>query len=390
MDEQTRRVALGIGVASVGLVLAAMPVFLVSGLAVQIREDLSLSAAALGAAVSGALVVGAVVGPLGGRIADRVGARGAVAAGSALSGLALAGIAGGATTWGGLTLGLAMSGVALALTDPGLAILITRAVPAPRRGLAFGVKEASIPVTTLAAGLAVPAVALTVGWRWAFTVGALPLVALAVLLPRVPLPSTNPTAAADGGGEQGPPPRATLALVAVATFVGTSAASGAGVFLTQSAVAAGWSPGAAGILLAVSSAAGVLARVGTGASADRRGGPQLGVVAWMLALGAGSMAVASVGGSLLVVGSIGLFAAGWGWTGLLFLSLVRASPDAPGTAAGFGVAGLASGNGVGPLAFGLAAQAWSFRTAWLVAAALAALAALLMRRAHARLPHPRG
>lgn len=84
----------GIAAACCGLVLAALPVFLVGGLAVQIRADLGFSEAALGAAVSGALVIGACAAPIGGRLADRIGARAAVTCGSALSVAALAGIAG--------------------------------------------------------------------------------------------------------------------------------------------------------------------------------------------------------------------------------------------------------------------------------------------------------
>ncbi|MDQ3931548.1 MAG: hypothetical protein M3252_01730, partial [Actinomycetota bacterium] len=79
-------------------------------------------------------------------------------------------------------------------------------------------------------------------------------------------------------------------------------------------------------------------------------------------------------------------AAGWGWAGLLFLSLIRASPGAPGAAAGVGVAGLASGNGLGPLLFGVTAQTVSYNAAWASAAMVAALSALLMRLARSRFP----
>lgn len=382
---------LGIAAACCGLVLAALPVFLVGGLAVQIRAELGFSEAALGAAVSGAFLIGACAAPIGGRLADRIGARAAVLAGSALSVLALAGIGGAARSWAHLAIMLALSGLALALTDPGLAILVARAVPVTRHGLAFGVKEASIPIATLCAGLAVPGIALTLGWRWAFAVGLLPLTGLALLLPRIDLtaplgPRRTParlgdTAAAHDDG----PPRTALLLVAAGAALGMVAASGVGVFLTQSAVAMGQSPASAGLLLAVGSVAGIITRIATGILADRDGGQQFGVISWMLAAGAVAMVLGAGGaGPLLGAGTIGTFAAGWGWSGLLFLSLVRASPGAPGAAAGVGVAGLAAGNGLGPLLFGVIAQTVSFSAAWASAATLAALSAVLMRLAGSR------
>src|SRR5205823_1137887 len=51
-------------------------------------------------------------------------------------------------------------------------LTLARSVPAHRLGLSFGVKQAAIPLATLLAGAAVPAVALTVGWRWAYVIAA--------------------------------------------------------------------------------------------------------------------------------------------------------------------------------------------------------------------------
>ena len=62
-------------------------------------------------------------------------------------------------------------------------ILRAGQVPAGRQGLSFGVKQAAIPVSTLLAGAAVPTVALTLGWRWAFVLGGLR--AMAALAARV-------------------------------------------------------------------------------------------------------------------------------------------------------------------------------------------------------------
>lgn len=365
-----------------GLALAALPVFLVGGLAVQIRGELGFSETQLGAAVTGTFIVGAVSGPFGGRLADRIGARTSVMVGAGLSSISLAGISLVADGWGWLAAFLALAGLSFAFVDPGLAILITRTLSPRSHGLAFGIKEASIPAATLAAGLAVPAIALTLGWRWAFGIGLVPLAILLALLPRLGRDGTvERTVIPDHSTPSRPWRRAVLQVAAAAAF-GSTAASGVGVFLTESAVAMGFAPGAAGLLLAAGSVAGIATRVLAGIQADRTGGPQIGFIAAMLGTGALAMALASVGTpALLMVGTLGAFSAGWGWSGLLFFSLVRSTPASPGAIAGIGLAGLAIGNAVGPLAFGATAESFSFTTAWLGAAAMAAVGAVLMRGA---------
>lgn len=370
----------GLLTVSLGLVVAALPTFLVGGLAVQIRDELGFTEAALGAAVTGAFFMGAVTAPAVGPLTDRIGARASIASGTALSALSLVGIAGFAGTWAQLAGLLLVAGVGIAFTDPGLAVLVTRTVPRERHGFAFGLKEASIPLATLASGLAVPAVALTVGWRWAFALGLLPLAVLLTLVSRLRIDEPRGSSSDSASPLATGPPRGAVLVVAAAAALGSAAASGVAVFLTESGVAMGMTPAAAGFLLAAGSLAGIVTRLATGIWADRRGGPQLGLMSWMLVGGAVTMAIGSFGTPLLVVvGAVGAFSGGWGWSGLLFLSLVRSSPTAPGAVAGIGMSGLAIGNAAGPLGFGLVAQHWSYPAAWLTAAAAAAVAAVVVR-----------
>ncbi len=371
-----------LGVVSSALVLAALPIFMVGGLAVQIRAELGLTEVALGGAVTAGFIVGALSAPFGGRIADRIGPRTALYVGGFLSATSLLGLGLVADSWVEMTAFLSLAGLAISVTDPGLAILVNDWVTQDIQGLAFGVKEASIPAASLVAGAAVPAIALTIGWRWAFAVGLLPLVAVLVLLRHIPEPrhgGQRRRADKPGTTEHVRVPTKAIAITAVAAALGTTAASGVGVFLTESAVAMGMSPGAAGVLLATGSVAGIITRVSTGVIADQWGGPQFRLIAGMLAIGAATVALGGSGNSLLlVVGTVGAFTGGWGWTGLYFLSLVKSSPSNPGAVAGIGAAGLGAGNAAGPILFGLTAQSISFRAAWLAAGAVAGLASLLM------------
>lgn len=370
-------------VISSALVLVALPFFMVGGLAVQIKEELGLTEAGLGAAVTIGFVTGALTAPFGGRVADHFGPRRSVYLGCILCAVALLGLGLVVESWGVMVAFLCLGGVAVALTDPGLAILVSRSIPNEVQGLAFGVKEASIPAATLVAGLAVPTVALTVGWRWAFAIGILPMAVVFILLPRLEVgPKRTAPVAAPGTPIRSSPRRHAVILVAVAAALGTTAASGVGIFLTDSAVAMGMSPGNAGLLLAFGSIAGIIARVATGILADRTGGPQFKLISLMLAAGALTIALGGTGNNLLlIVATVGAFTGGWAWTGIYFLSLVKTNPDRPGAVAGIGTAGLGVGNAAGPVLFGLVAGSMSFGAAWIGAAIVAALAAGLMATA---------
>ena len=74
-------------------------------------------------------------------------------------------------------------GLANAASHPATNLSLAGEVPAGRQGLSFGVKQSAIPAATLLAGLAVPSIALTFGWRWAFAGGAALALAVAFLVP---------------------------------------------------------------------------------------------------------------------------------------------------------------------------------------------------------------
>ncbi len=366
-----------------GLILAALPTFFVGGLAVQIRRDLGVSAAALGLSVSAAFLVGAMSGPAAGRLVDRIGPLRAMTIGAALSVTTLLGLGLLVEDLLTLVIFLAVGGASFSFMDPGLAVLIAETTAPRRQGLVFGIKEAAIPAASLVAGLAIPSIALDFGWRWVLALGVVPVVLLAVVLPRL---RGQLRAQVATPAPSGPRPSRKIWLVAAAAALAATAASGLGVLFTDSAVSMGVSEAAAGWLLAIGAVAGIVVRIVSGLVADRTGGEQLRLVTVMIGLGAAAIVVGSFGTlPALTVAVIGVFAGSWGWTGLLFVSLVRLRPDAPGSVSGIGLAGLAVGNGLGPAAFGGGADAFSYPVAWLGAGALATAAAVTMWFARKRL-----
>ena len=365
-------------------VVGMLPVYLLGGLAVQVRADLGVGRTGLGVLVA-AFFAGAAVGSLlGGRAADRLGPTRVMRCAAATGALALLG---GALAPGpsGFTAALVAGGLASGVAQPASNALIARAVAAHRRGIAYGAKQAAIPAGVLLGGLAVPVFGVTVGWRWAYATAALLAVVVPVLVPsRTPPPGPDlrrtdgrSSTALRASQAAGPYRLAPLAVLAAGTTLGAAVGNSFGAFFVETAVDAGQAPGAAGLMAAGGSALGVLARLGLGAVADRRDGRWFLVVAAMMLAGAPASALLALGASAALLPAVLLaYGIGWAWAGLLNHAVTLMHPDAPGRATGVTQSGVAVGGALGPLGFGGLADAASLGVAWAAAAVLAVLAAV--------------
>lgn len=354
-------------------IAVSIPVFLVGGLAVQIGDELGFSPAGLGLAVSAYFGASALSSVPAGAMVERYGSKTVSRAAIGLAAAALLGVAVGARALWSLIAILVLGAAANALGQLASNSSLAEHVPARRQGLSFGVKQAAIPVCTLLAGVAVPAVALTLGWRWAFVLAA--GLALAVL-PLVPQEKTGKRKARGEAGE-----RATAALVVLglAATLAAAAANALGTFLVDSAVARGISPGPAGLSLTLGGAVCASARIFGGWQADRLPSRQVGVIAGLLATGAIGLALLAVPGTVpLVIGVIMGFGLGWAWPGLMNFAVVRLHPQAPAAATSITQTGVYAGGCVGPLGLGSVATLAGYPTMWTVAAVSMLSAAALM------------
>ena len=435
----------GTSMAVAALTAAALPVFLTGALQGRIADDLDIGTGAIGTAIAAFFIAGAVTSIPGGRLVDRLGAPMALRLGMLVAAVAAVGVALGADDRWRLTAGLALAGTALALVDPGGARALAASVPRRKLGIAFGAKEASIPLASLLAGLVLPVLGAQLGWRPAFYLGAGLAVLTAMFVPSAldPMParrspaspasppadrwsdrqiveaeepseqtSSEPGASADppGSGEGrsvdpttsesaerlGTAPRTgpLLAGLAVSAALAGAVAAAVASFLVPTAQVVGTSAAAAGILLSVASMASVATRLASGLLVDRRPGSELRVIAAMTAVGAlgvgvlailsgpgeGSAAVGGASGMLtlvaLVVAGVAALGAGWGWTGLIFLSAVRLEPERPARAAGAVLAGLGVGGSFGPAVLGTVAEQAGFTLAWTIGAVAMGIGAI--------------
>ncbi|MER5675108.1 MFS transporter [Pseudonocardia alni] len=363
---------------------SVLPVFLTGALSVQLSRDLAFDPSGLGLVVAlyfgvsalCSLPVGMVVERVGSRVTSRIAVVGAA--------VLMAALALGARSYVALVVLLLCGAWCNVMGQLSSNLTLARSVPAHRLGLSFGVKQAAIPAATLLAGLAVPAVALTVGWRWAYGIGA--VLALAALF-ACPRTDARP-AARTGKGDRA---TAALAVIGAASGLAAGTATALGIFLVASAVDRGIDPGTAGLMLTLGSVVGLSVRMLHGWLADMRSGGHVAVVAASLAAGAGGFLLLAVPGTpALVVGVVLAFGLGWAWPGLLQFAVVRLNPSAPAAATSIVQVGVYAGGFAGPIVFGSLATHAGFPTAWTVNAVVMLVSAALMlvgRRmlvAHAR------
>jgi MFS family permease len=375
--EQQSAVRVGSGAVAI-TTATVLPIFLLGALSVQVGAELGFDPAALGLIVSAYFGVSALVSLPVGKLVEKLGSRRTsriALVGAAISMLLIAALARSYAAVVAIVLLGAWTNVMGQLSTN---LTLARAMPARRLGLSFGVKQACVPLATLLAGLAVPAVGLTVGWRWAYVIAAgMALGALAVA-PRGSGPEERSAA--------GKADRATgaLAVVGIAAGLGAASSTGLSIFLVASAVDQGVAPGLAGLVLTLGSVVAVVMRMLHGWLADRRAGGHVAVVAGSLLLGAAGVVLLAVPGSVaLVVGTVLGFGLGWSWPGLLQFAVVRLNPSAPAAATAIVQVGVYAGGCLGPVGFGLLATGISFAAAWIVAAVamlIAGIGVLVGRR----------
>ncbi|NYH76849.1 putative MFS family arabinose efflux permease [Actinopolyspora biskrensis] len=361
------------GVVTVGI----LPVFLVGGLGVQLQERLDFGPAVLGLGVAGFFAVAALCSRPMGWVAERIGTVTSLRVAATGSSLCLLGTAVAPNRFWLLAV-LWLAGLPNALGQPASNSLIARCVPLRHRATAFGIKQAAIPTATLLSGVAVPTVALTLGWRWAFAMAAFVGVCVVLLLP-VRVRSEQPSGAASTGGRGGSPGRGVLLLIATAAGLGSAAANSLGSFVTTTGVHVGFTQASAGMVLVVGSAVGLCMRLAVGVLTDRRNPDPIVLITLMLVIGSAGFALMAFPVPLVFpLGAVIGFGAGWAWPGLLNFAVAALYPGRVAGATSISQTGVYIGGSSGPLLFGVLASHAGLSAAWMAAGGVAVLGAVLL------------
>lgn len=362
--------------------MGVLALFLTGAMPVQFGREFGVTPASVGALASVfALATSAGSAPLG-RQVRRLGVRRSMWVATAASSVALLACAA-SSSIPMLAAALFVGGLGNAIGQPAGNALVAAQVRPERYGIGFAIKQSGIPLATLLGGLAVPLIALTVGWRFAYVLAAAAAVG-AVLM----VPPDRP--ASTGRSEQKVPPAmiSGLWLLAAGMVAAVLAATSIGALGAAGGVQVGLSEATAGYLVAAGGLAGLVVRLLAGLRADKSSFDPLAGVVVLCILGAAGWFLMATGVELMfVIGLVVANAFGWGWPGLQHLAVARRFPTSTAAASGVAQTGVAVGLLLGPLTLGLLANRnWS--VAWLVAGCAALVGAAIVRVAATRLPRP--
>jgi predicted MFS family arabinose efflux permease len=364
--------------ALVAVVAGVLPIHLTGALAPDLQEELGFGDAGLGIAVAVAFAVSALLTGPGGSFTDRAGPRRALRLAALFSASGLLVLAS-APAYGILLFGLVLSTPGNAIAQPGANVLIAEGVGGTRRGMALGIKQSAIAVSTALSGIASLVLAQTLGWRWAYGSAIVVALVAMALVPEV----RSPTGRRDAADEDEPDrvrlsaDRTAVRAASLTGLAGAAAVASIGTFLVRAAQDAGLAASTGRLVLTGGSLLLIAMRVGWGALADTgRIDPDRAVVRLLVGGTIGYLLLSTGTLAGFVVGAALAFGAGWSWPGLLFLALVRRFPLAAGRPSGQVQRGMFVGAMIGPFLFGVVADSVSFTVAWWMSAGWGLLAAI--------------
>lgn len=360
-------------VVAVATMCSAFPAFLTGALGVQLRDEVGLSATQVGLAMGTSFTTAAVLSAPMGRLAERLGPSRAFRFGLTTSATAMMLIAAFAHSFWQFCLLLGIAGMANALNQPSANLMLTTHISGGRLGFALAAKQSGMPAAALLGGAAVPAIALTLGWQWAYVAAAVLALVSMTALPKDTAARRAITSKRSSGSiaGSGRPDLGTklLVLYAVVGLLGATNAGAMVGFITSGAEASGLSPGAAGLVLSLGSFVGVLSRLVQGLEVDRRGILPIQRLVWLFGLGGlGVLVLAIDAPATYLIAPIPAFAFGWAWPGLFNLSVIRNNPSAPAAATGISQVGVFTGAALGPALGGVIIDNGSYRALWLFGA----------------------
>jgi MFS family permease len=372
------------GVCLTAQIASVMPVFLLGALAPLMSDDLGLTPLSLGAAVAAFYLAAALGSFFLAPFADTSGVWRVTNLSLLVVALTSASMVLFADTLARLFAIILLAGLVNGCIQPATNVIVSRFIPAGSQGLAYGLKQSAIPLSTMFGGIAVPTIGLTLGWRWAFMLSVFTALMVLMITPKgreIKIPR----------GKRKTMPLARKILIPLTVMMGLAAgvSNAMAAFLALSITAQGHSASYAGLVIAAGSLICVIMRIGLGVAADRWKLPLLRMAAMLLLIGAASYLVLAYSEALhlLTIASLLAFGFGWGWSGLLLLAIGRASSGAVGAVTGVTHAGVYIGGVLGPVFFGWIAQAHSFTLAWQSLTVISVIAAGLSIRISVLLRH---
>ena len=358
--------------AALATVSCVFPGLATGALAVQASDDFGITEGVWGRTL-GAFFLGAAISAIpAGRLAQRIGPRPQLTGGLLLTAGCQIAIAGLVQNFTLLLVALSFAGVMNSVVQTAVNLSISRA-QLTRLGLAMATKQSAMPASAMLGGLAVPVIALTVGWRWAYVAGGMLALATVVLV-QFAVVTASPAELVNGATAGVTESTRKALLGAALVSLGLSFTAGSIVAWTvSSGVDAGLAEGTAGLMLSLSAVLGICVRLLVGQRVDRSKEAPLRFAARVTTVGVVGFALLSLRlPALHVVASVLAFAGGWVWPVLTNFAIVNANPQSAGAATGVTQMGVYIGVFVAPLITGWIVDTQGYQPMWLLVAAVGA------------------
>lgn len=366
------------------MVSTAFLIFIVSVLASTFIEEFDLSRFELGLIGSLNTAVGALTAPATGRLTDRIGARLSSVTAQLIAAGGLTMVALSQSVWM-LVIAATILGIPQGWGNPTTNALIAERVEPGRRGTITGIKQSGVTLGVFLAGLTLPAMAETFGWRGAIGTyaGIFAVVALAPLLLPARVAPFATTDDATRRTESKPYDMRAVWLIALYAFLmGTSGGAISRFLALFAEEEAGMSNSTAGLVVALSGLGGMASRIVAGKLAEHRIAPlKLLTILAVIATGVSALLMITLDVGAWVLWAVAaLFAIGHtAWNAVAMLAIILGVPRAQaGRASGAVMVGFLGGLAVGAPIAGLTIDATgSYQPVWVATLVLAAGAAVV-------------
>ncbi len=366
-----------IATAVAATVSTVLPGFLAGALSVQVIDDFEVTEATYGWGLGSFFLAAALASTIMGKVAQTIGPRRQVTAALCVTAVGSIGLAAFASSFLAFALVLAVLGFSNSANQSAINLLLAQA-KIERLGLAIAFKQSGMPAAALLGGLAVPAIAITVGWRWVYAAAAviavLVLFAVRSFIP--PLGKVDRVQAAEPVTS-----RQMLKFGSVAFACLAFSAGALNAWTVGSAVDAGVSEGSAGLLLSGGAFIGVIVRVLLGTRIDNTIFTPMKIASVLSAIGAlGTLALTIRSPTTVMIATIVAFGTGWVWPVLTNFAIIRANKEAAATATGFTQTGVYIGVFSAPLITGVIIDQFGFPAMWATTATVMLLGSAILQR----------
>lgn len=281
----------------------------------------------------------------------------------------------------GIWVGPAIGGAVYGYSQPYTNLLIMKECSNRIHGFAYGLKQAAIPAATLISSLAVPIIAVPLGWRQLFGI-----IAFFTLIYSLFLAKNSQTIISKSQNKSTAKLKLNwhLSMLALTGSLGAMVGNSLGGYLIISLTDSGFSLTAASFIAAVSSVANIIVRIIAGVAADRGKKSPYRYLEFMFVFGMiGTLFLLTNINSIQIIGSILAYAGGWGWAGLLHYVTGAAYPGKERQATAVSQMGVSLGASFGPLIFGCLFSYAGAQIAWIslfIACAVAMITVLIAYR----------